>query len=379
MRIGVNALQMKSAAGHSKAGLSRYAWCLIDALVALRPKHEFTIFVNQQFEVPPEWQDVQGFRFEKTRGKIGRMPHIWGTAMASLLSRRFDAWLSLAHTLPLRTKTPRVLVVHDLFALTNPELYVTRRAKITANSLRRSIQVADRLVAVSESTKLELGEHLKVSPEEVTVTHLGPGNDVERRDPKTVGREELGRIGVPWPRFLFMLSTIEPRKNVPRLLEAFAKVACEDRFSDLGLAIGGGKGWESSEVFQMPAKLGIQDRVKFLGYVADDDLPALFARCEAFVLPSLSEGFGITVLEAMLCGAPVVCSGTGSLPEVGGGVALYFDPTDVNDMAQTIIRRLDDTEPRENIIQKGLRQAAQFDWKKTAERTMQAVEEAARS
>lgn len=378
MRVGVNAFQMKSAAGHSKAGLSRYAWCLVEALMAAKPGHEFTIYVNQQFEVPEDWKNVPGFRFEKTKGRVGRMPHLWGTVAASVLSRKYDAWLSLAHTLPLQTRAARILVVHDLFSLTNPGLYVARRAKITANSLRRAVGVADRLIAVSESTKQELHDRLGVPKEKVLVTHLGPGNEVSRLEPTEVSREDLSRIGIPWPRFLFMLSTIEPRKNVPRLLEAFAKVACEDRFSDLGLAIGGGKGWESSEVFKIPAQLGIQDRVKFLGYVDDKDLPALFAKCEAFVLPSLTEGFGITVLEAMLGGAPVVCSRTGSLPEVGGPAAVYFDPTNVEEIARAISIRLDSKEARSEVVEKGLKQAAKFDWSKTAEGTLKAIEEAAK-
>jgi len=175
-----------------------------------------------------------------------------------------------------------------------------------------------------------------------------------------------------------MLSTVEPRKNLRRLIEAFAKVACEDRFADLGLAIGGGKGWEKSDIFEMPAKLGIQDRVKFLGYVADEDLSSLFARCEAFVLPSLIEGFGIPVLEAMLGGAPVVCSRTGSLPEVGGEAVMYFDPTNVDEMASVIAARLDSKESREVTVARGLAQAEKFDWAKTAWLTVQAIEEAAR-
>ncbi len=369
---------MKSKAGHSKAGLSRYAWCLIEGLMDLNPDHEFTIFVNQQFEIPAVWKGVKGFTFVPTKGKLGRMPHIWGTIVAANLSKKYDVWLSLAHTLPIRSRAKRILVVHDLFALTNPELYVARRAKITANSLRRGISAADRLIAVSEATKRELHDQLHVSLEKVSVTYLGPGNDVERLDPSAVKKEDLKRIGIEWPRFLFMLSTIEPRKNVPRLLEAFAKVACEDRFADLGLAIGGGKGWESSEVFHLPAKLGIQDRVKFLGYVADEDLPSLFAKCEAFVLPSLTEGFGITVLEAMLCGAPVVCSNTGSLPEVGGDAATYFDPTNIGDMARAIAAKLDATESRDKVVARGLEQAAKFDWSKTAKGTLQAIEAATR-
>ena len=115
MRIGVNALEMKSVAGHSKAGLSRYAWSLIDALVHLQPPHDFTIFVNQQFEVPSEWRGKPNFTFQPTKGKIGRMPHIWGGIAAIGISGGDDAWLSLANTLPLASRAKRILVVHDLF------------------------------------------------------------------------------------------------------------------------------------------------------------------------------------------------------------------------------------------------------------------------
>ena len=374
MRIGVNALLMKSEASHSKAGQSRYAWCLIDALIKLKPAHEFTIYINQTLQVPEEWRNANGFHFERTHGKIGRMPHLWGTAMATLLSRKYEVWLSLAHTLPGRTHTKRILVVHDLFALTNPELYVARRAKIIANSLKRAIGVADRLIAVSEATKRELHGRLKVDPNKVTVTYLGPGNEVHRRDPASVSSQDLSRLGVPWPRFLFMLSTVEPRKNVPRLLKAFAKVVHDPRFSDMGLAIGGGKGWEGSEVYQMPAELGIEDKVAFMGYIPDEDLSGLFAKCEAFVLPSLSEGFGIPVLEAMLGGAPVVCSNTGSLPEVGGEAAIYFNPYDIEDMARAISKRLDGGETREEAVRKGMEQASKFDWSHTAKGTLEAIE-----
>jgi len=377
LRIGINALQMKSQAGHSKAGLSRYAWCLIDALIDLRTDHDFTVYVNQQFDVPAHWQNAKGFHFVRTKGKVGRMPHLWGAAFASVISGKYDVWLSLAHTLPLRSKAKTVLVVHDLFALTNPELYVAKRAKITANSLRRAIKNADHLIAVSEATKKELHDKLGVPLDRISVTHLGPGNEVRRLNPSSIDKSDLNRIGVPWPRFLFMLSTIEPRKNVRRLLEAFAKVACEDRFSDLGLAIGGGKGWETSDVYQLPGKLGIAERVNFLGYVDDSDLSILFAKCEAFVLPSLTEGFGITVLEAMLGGAPVVCSNTGSLPEVGDNAATYFDPTNVEDIARAIAERLDAND-RDSIAQKGFEQAKKFDWKTTARQTVQALEEVAR-
>jgi glycosyltransferase involved in cell wall biosynthesis len=371
MRIGINALQMKSADTYSKAGLSRYASSLIEALMQIETDHEFTIFVNQSFQIPDAWKNRPRFKFARTKGKLGRMPHIWGTLVASAISRRYDAWLSLAHTLPLFTTTPRVLVVHDLFSMLNPELYVARRAKITANSLRRSIAVADHLIAVSGATKNELMKHFGVPSDRITVTHLGPGNDVQRVQRESVTADNLRQLGIPWDRYLLMLSTVEPRKNVPRLLEAFSKL--EDK--TLGLAIAGGKGWEQSEIYNLPQKLGIQDRVKFLGYVADESLPPLFARCEAYVLPSLDEGFGITVLEAMLLGAPVVCSNTGALPEVGGEAVIYFDPTNTDDMAQAITRRL--ASNRDEAIAAGLQQASKFSWNATASNTLGVVEKTA--
>lgn len=379
MRIGVNALQMKSASGHSKAGLSRYAWCLIEALISEGHGHQFDIYVNQQFEVPAHWRTAPHFRFIPTRGKIGRMPHLWGIYAASLLSRRYDVWLSLAHTLPRWSPTPKVLVVHDLFALTNPELYVNRRARITANSLKRSIRIADRLVAVSESTRQEVHRIFGIPLAKIEVTHLGPGNDIVPRDSSTVDRQELKNLGVPWSRYLLMLSTIEPRKNVPRLLRAFALLVQDPNLKDLGLAIAGGKGWEKSEVFHLPRELGIEANVKFLGYVEDANLPTLFAGCEAFVLPSLTEGFGITVLEAMLAGAPVACSATGSLPEVGGDVAVYFDPTDEQDIARVLRERLIWNEPRSCVVARGFEQAQRFSWAATARGTLHAIEEARRA
>jgi glycosyltransferase involved in cell wall biosynthesis len=379
LRVGVNALQMKSAAGHSKAGLSRYAWCLIEALIQEASEHQFDVYVNQQFVVPKSWEATEKFRFIRTRGKVGRMPHVWGTLTASLLSRKYDVWLSLAHTLPMWSRTRKVLVIHDLFALTNPELYVNRRARITAKSLARSIAIADRLIAVSESTRQEVHRVFGTPLTKIDVTLLGPGNEIQRRERATVREEELQGLGVPWKRYLLMLSTIEPRKNVPALLKAFASLIQAPAFQDLGLAIAGGRGWETSEVFQLPGRLGIESRVRFLGYVDDQALPALFAACEAFVLPSLTEGFGITVLEAMLAGAPVVCSRTGSLPEVGGDAALYFDPTDVEDISRVLAKRLAWAEPRDFVIGKGLMQAQKFDWRNTARGTLVALAEAHRS
>jgi glycosyltransferase involved in cell wall biosynthesis len=144
------------------------------------------------------------------------------------------------------------------------------------------------------------------------------------------------------------------------------------------LAIGGGKGWENSDINGQLNQLGISDRVKFLGYVADEDLPALFARCEAYVLPSLSEGFGITVLEAMMSGAPVVSSNAGALPEVGGDAVIYFDPINIDEMAAAIEKRLTCKDTRDAVVWRGLEQAGKFAWSKTAAQTLKAVESTAR-
>jgi glycosyltransferase involved in cell wall biosynthesis len=264
-------------------------------------------------------------------------------------------------------------MVHDLFTFSHPETYTLKHRLVVGSALVFAIRNADRLLVPSEHTRSQLARRFGVRPERVAVTPLAPANRASPRSRDSVSDDEMARLGVGQAPFLFTLSTVEPRKNLPGLLHGFRRLLDLDPDSPLRLVVGGARGWKSQSIERRVRELGLEDRVDFLGFVPDDALPALFARCEGFVLASLTEGFGMPVLEAMHFGAPVACSNTGALPEVAGSAALLFDPLDADDIARSL-RRLLDPEERRARIEAGRRQAASFSWGKTARETLAALE-----
>jgi glycosyltransferase involved in cell wall biosynthesis len=159
-----------------------------------------------------------------------------------------------------------------------------------------------------------------------------------------------------------------------RLFEAFALIKDRPGFEKVGLAVVGSKGWKYNDALAKVGSLGLEDRVKLLGYVSDKDLPAIYAGSEFYVCPSVSEGFGMPLVEAMAAGTPVLSSSGGALPEVGGDAVRYFDPLNVKGMAETMDEALRDSEGREGWIRKGLEQAGTFRWERTAKLTIRAIE-----
>ena len=166
------------------------------------------------------------------------------------------------------------------------------------------------------------------------------------------------------------MGTIQPRKNIARLIEAFSKIK-----NEIQLVIVGKKGWLYEEILETPKKLEIADRVKFLDFVTDEDLPIFYKNAMCFVLPSLYEGFGLPVLEAMQYGCPVITSNVSSLPEAGGDAALYVDPLNVDDIKKNLDLIINNSELRKKLIKKGYEQAARFSWEKTAKETLKVLTE----
>jgi glycosyltransferase involved in cell wall biosynthesis len=183
--------------------------------------------------------------------------------------------------------------------------------------------------------------------------------------------EELGKkFGITKPYILFV-GTLQPRKNIAKLIEAFSQL----KNKNTQLVIVGKKGWLWEEIFNAPAKFGVLERVKFLDFVSNEDLPGLYKNALCFVLPSLYEGFGLPVLEAMKFGCPTVISNVSSLPEVGGDASLYFDPQSVDDIAQKIEMVVSDEKLRAEMVKKGYNQVKQFSWEKTAKQTLKVLED----
>jgi glycosyltransferase involved in cell wall biosynthesis len=270
----------------------------------------------------------------------------------------------LAFVGPLSSACPSIVTVHDLsFLLYRQGFRAVNRLYLrifTPLSVRR----ARRVIAVSESTKRDLVQYYGLSPAKVDVVHNGVDS---RFGPLPVGQVAAFRAerGLP-ERFMLFVGTLEPRKNVTRLIEAYARSS--KALPPLMLV--GGRGWLYDEVFSRAEALKVADKVRFVGYVPDQELPLWYNAADLFVYPSLYEGFGLPPLEAMACGTPVITSTTSSLPEVVGKAGLLVDPMNVEALASAMERAYADTDLQAELRSAGLARARAFSWQQTASATV---------
>ena len=265
-----------------------------------------------------------------------------------------------------------MVTIHDLGYLHFPRAHRLLDRLYLDLSTRFNARAAAHIIADSQATKRDLVERYGVEPSKISVIY--PGYDEEAFQPVRE-REAIeavkARYGIAGDYILFV-GTIQPRKNLVRLMEAFSLL--KRQAADLQLVIAGKKGWLYEAIFRRVEELGLEGQVVFTGYVAEEGLPALFSGARLFVFPSLYEGFGLPVLEAMACGTPVVCSNASSLPEVAGDAALLFDPLDVEGMAAAMGRVLGDERLRAELIERGLQRARGFSWEKCARETLAVLE-----
>lgn len=367
MRLGIDF----TSASRERAGIGRYARELIRALSRIDQTNQYVLFVPRDAHA-----DLLCFAWSKNFS-IVRAPlterylaALWHRARIPLPIEAFigkvDIFYSPDFLLPPTFAKRKLVTVHDLSYVRVPECFPQPLLNYLNRAVPPSLARADVILADAASTQRDVVDVYRVSPEKIRVLYAG----VETRFCPDVSASSMVRVraltrGKP---YLLSVSTLQPRKNYARLIEAFGKLISEfsRQYSELQLVIAGGKGWMYEQVFQTVERLGLQERVLFPQFVSDDDLPALYAGATLFVYPSLYEGFGLPVAEAMACGAPVVSSNASSLPEVGGDAALYFDPRDVGAMAATIHRALIDAALRADLRARGFAQAKKFSWEKAA-------------
>jgi glycosyltransferase involved in cell wall biosynthesis len=268
------------------------------------------------------------------------------------------------YLMPYRPGAPAVLTHYDLIPLHFPA-YVTLRARLIFRiAMRLALRTAQHVVAISEAARRDLLAFFSVAPARVTTTPLAP--DPRFRPQPTATIDELrARYALP-ARFVLYVGINKPHKNLVTLLRAYAQLPV----AAPPLVIAGAWDDRYPEPKQAAAMLDLTARVRFLGPVAEADLPALYAAAAVFVFPSRYEGFGLPVLEAMACGTPVACSNVSSLPEIAGDAALHFDPGDASAIAQAIQRLLEETTLCADLQSRGLMQAARFTWERTAALTL---------
>lgn len=280
-------------------------------------------------------------------------------------ANKLDVFFSPTHYLPFNTGR-NVISILDVSYLKYPDLFTKKDLLKLKYWGKYSVGRAQKIITISESSKSDIIKAYKVTPEKVAVVYPGI-KKIEARN--ELNMEELKlKFGII-NKYILFVGTLQPRKNIVRLIHAFSKLE-----TDKELVIVGRKGWQYDEILQAPEKYKVKDRVRFIHDANDTDLPSLYKNADFFVLPSLYEGFGLPVLEAMSYGTAVITSNVSSLPEAGGDAALYVDPLSAEDISQKMQKLLNDEGLRKELIKKGHEQVKKFSWEKSAKETLAVLE-----
>lgn len=374
MRIGINAHLLAFSEDYRQAGLSRYIHEMVMRVPAILEGDRFTAFVGKA-PVPEAFQTAKPRNLALSISHLptSRAPVRILWEQTALPVAQWKKRLNLLHcpvnVIPIVSPCPAVVTVHDLVFLRYPQAFKPMKRRYLAAMTGWSCRHAAHVIAVSEATRQDVIALLGVATERVTTVHNGVGEQFRpvAQSERDRFRLEKGIAG----RIVLYVGTLEPRKNIPSLLKAFATVATEPEFADVTLLVGGSKGWYYDEIFELADQLGLagSGRVRFLGRVPDDELPLWYNVCTVFAYPSLYEGFGLPVLEAMSCGAPVIAANTSSFPEVVGDAGVLLDPHDVSAWSGAIRSLLTGTEVAARLAENGLKRASTFSWQKAARQT----------
>lgn len=350
-----------------RTGTERYALALLQAMLRLETRDvAFTLY----FRDPPS--DHLLPESSAVRQQVIPFPRLWTHVRfaGALWQDRPDVVFVPAHALPVWFPGPAVVTVHDLgyhyFPEAHPWLARTYLEWSTPASARR----ATLIIADSEATRRDLVRLYHVSENKIRVIYPGADPTLRRVDSAEVRARLREKYGLP-ERYLLFLGTLQPRKNIGRLVAAYRRSGLWET-EQIGLALGGARGW----LYNPAWTAGVPGVVE-TGYIADEDVAGLYSGALALVFPSLYEGFGFPVLEAMQCGLPVITSNTSSLPEVAGNAALLVDPLSEDAIVEAMQALVRDEALRERLVQAGYEQARQFTWERAAQQTLAVLREAA--
>lgn len=294
-----------------------------------------------------------------------------------LKKHKMDVFHGLKGVGPKTTKVKTIITVHDLYVLRYPN-FASVKDKIYWKYISlRQIKRSDKIIAVSSSTKSDLITFLKIEPEKIKVIYESFNKELykirENAKERVINHLEKKSIFIQDTKIILNVNTIQPRKNIVNLIKAFNIIA--PHFEDYILIIAGRIGWKTRKIFEEYKKSPFKERIHFIGFAPDEIVADLYNIAKVFVYPSFYEGFGLPILEAQACGCPVVTSNISSMPEVAGDGAELIDPNNAEDIANSVIKILDDKEYRNKLIKKGFENIKRFSWKKCAEDTVKTYEE----
>ncbi len=380
MRIGIDARSILNPEKGDAIGVGHYTYQLIRHLLKIDKENEYVLL----FDFRVREKDVKKFSQPNVKIKFypfsdykkylpGAYSEILGTA--TLQKENLDVLHSTSafNRIPMSYGGKVAVTFHDMSMFSIPQyLSAVKRTKNKAVASMMA-KKANKIIAVSNSIKDDMQKFLNISNEKVDVVYSG----LDARffdEPEISGARVLGKHDIT-KKYILFLGTIEPSKNIARLLEAFSKFKTSQKQKNAGkfdyqLVLAGKRGWLSQEYHQIIKDLGISKDVVFTGYVIGDELVPLFRSAEFFVMPSLYEGFGMTVLEAFATQTPSIISNVASLPEIAGEAGYLINPMDTAELAIALEKFASEPELRKEYVEKGLEQARKFDWDKTARETL---------
>jgi glycosyltransferase involved in cell wall biosynthesis len=368
MRVGLDGIPLCEI----KTGVGHYTFELARSLASIASEDDFELVS------PSPYLTTNSTEPKRTLPSNLRLVH----AKVNRLGRRFwssvglplylhKASLTLFHgtnyDIPLWNRCPTILTIHDLSLLLHPETHEEHLVRRAAWKLPLMARTATAIITPSAAVRSEVRDLLHIKADKIVAISEAQRSSFHRV-PLLETKPIRQRLGIE-DEFILFVGTIEPRKNLLNLLRAFDEIL---RTTSLRpqLVIAGKKGWLSNDLFSFWSSAEIKSRVLFTGYLSDNELRALYSSCLTFVYPSLYEGFGLPLLEAMACGAPVITSRTSSIMETVGDVARLISPTDFHDLADAIIHMLQDSKERERRSTAGIQHALRFSWEKTAKATL---------
>lgn len=353
-----------------RTGTEKYSYELLKSLAHIDHKNTYIVYLRPDSQVDlKDWPE--NFQF-----KVLNYPRLWTQAGLALqtFTDKIDVLFVPAHTLPILRKPglKTVMTVHDLGAEFLPTTHQLKQRLYLGFITKYQLNCATKLISVSQSTKKDLINQ-GIEGEKISVIYEGFDNSLFKPPSLDIYSSILKQFDLENQKYFLFVGTIQPRKNLGNLIKAFKGFKNVFPQTEIKLVLAGGKGWLSEDIFTLPKKLGIKECVKFLGRVKDEELPALYSGALAFTYPSLYEGFGLPILEAMACSCPVITSNSSSLPEVAGDGAIYADPLSVEQILEAMFKIAQNDSLRDNLITKGSKQVEKFSWEKCAQETLEVL------
>ena len=355
-----------------RLGSSQVGFELLKSLEKIDNKNEYLILlpsspVNDLPKERPGW-----------KYKVLKPKRLWtriALPVALYISKhKPDLFFSPTHYIPRFSPVKRVVTIFDLAYRHYPEMFNKSDIWKLTNWTKFSVHNADHIVTISSFSKKDIVLEYKIKPNKITVAYPGHSEDFKPVKDQEKMKQALSKYGIEGT-YIIYIGTIQPRKNLKRLIEAVARIE-NLQLVLVGKTTGEGRqGWKFEDILNRPKQLGISGRVKFTGFVPNEDLILLLNGAIAFILPSLYEGFGITAVDGMSCGVPVLVSNVSSLPEVVGKAGLTFNPNSVDQIEQAIRTITTDKKIRDRLSKAGPLQAKKFSWDKMAKVVLKTFEE----